>query len=81
MRVACSLKRAGNSALLSFFPYILKRSPHRIFPMSEAEKFFSWWKADKARALCTLEQAVGAYCSTFPGRMIPLLVELLETMR
>ena len=40
--------------------------------------FHAWWKGDDERAKCTLEQAIGAYCSTFPGRVIPLLVELLQ---
>lgn len=48
---------------------------------SEVTKFFAWWKGDKERALCTLEQAIGAYCSTFPGRLYALLVELLEPMQ
>jgi hypothetical protein len=40
--------------------------------------FLAWWKDDKERCLCTLEQAIGAYISTFPGRLHFLLVELLE---
>lgn len=48
---------------------------------SEAKKFFAWWQGDKERALCTLGQAIGAYCSTFPGRLHALLVELLEPMQ
>lgn len=47
----------------------------------EVKKFVRWWKNDKDRRLCTLEQAIGAYCSTFPGRLAPLLVELLENLR
>ena len=47
----------------------------------ETAKFLVWWKGDGNRALCTLEQAIGAYCSTFPGRLHSLLVELLEPVR
>lgn len=50
-------------------------------PGSEATKFLVWWKDDKERRLCTLEQAIGAYISTFPGRLHSLLVELLEPLR
>jgi hypothetical protein len=46
--------------------------------MNEAQRFFDWWKGDSERARCTLAQAAGAYCSTFPGRILSLLVELLE---
>lgn len=46
--------------------------------MSEALKFFRWWQDDPERRLCTIEQAIGAYCSTFPGRIHFLLVELLK---
>lgn len=48
---------------------------------SETLKFTEWWKGDKERAKCTLEQALGSYCSSFPGRLLPLLVELLEFVR
>lgn len=47
----------------------------------QAEKFFTWWRSDAERAKCNLEQAIGAYCSTFPGRLHALLVELLEPMQ
>jgi hypothetical protein len=47
----------------------------------EVTKFLAWWKDDKERRLCTLEQAIGAYISTFPGRLHFLLVELLEHLR
>lgn len=40
--------------------------------------FLHWWKDDKDRRLCFLEQALVAYGSSFPGRFIPLLVELLR---
>lgn len=40
--------------------------------------FYKWWKDDPERSLCTLEQAIGAYCSTFPGRLLALLVELIQ---
>jgi hypothetical protein len=43
----------------------------------EIHKFLTWWKDDNERCLCTLEQAIGAYISTFPGRLHSLLVELL----
>jgi len=46
--------------------------------MTEVDKFLRWWQGDAERRLCTLEQAIGAYCSTFPGRLHSLLVELLE---
>jgi hypothetical protein len=46
--------------------------------MIEANKFLEWWKGDKERSLCTLEQAIGAYIATFPGRLHALLVELLR---
>jgi hypothetical protein len=48
---------------------------------AESEKFFTWWRSDAERAKCNLEQAIGAYCSTFPGRLHALLVELLEPMQ
>lgn len=50
-------------------------------PGPETKKFILWWKDDKERRLCTLEQAIGAYISTFPGRLHSLLVELLENTR
>lgn len=53
----------------------------RDTPGPETSKFVSWWKDDKDRRLCTLEQAIGAYVSTFPGRLHFLLVELLEPVR
>ena len=40
--------------------------------------FLKWWLEDIERAKCTLAQAVGAYCQSFPGRAIPLLIELLQ---
>lgn len=40
--------------------------------------FFCWWQFDHERRKCTLEQALGAYCSAFPGRVLPLLTELLR---
>jgi len=43
----------------------------------ESDKFLVWWRGDKERRLCTLEQAIGAYCATYPGRVLALLVELL----
>lgn len=43
--------------------------------------FLVWWKGDNQRCLCTLEQAIGAYISTYPGRLHFLLVELLEHLR
>jgi len=46
--------------------------------MTEEQKFLHWWKEDPERAKCTLEQAIGAYVSTFPGRVYPLLQELLK---
>lgn len=49
--------------------------------MNEVQKFVAWWKDDKERRLCTLEQAIGAYLSTYPGRSHALLVELLEFVR
>lgn len=48
---------------------------------SQVSKFVEWWKGDPERSLCTLEQAIGAYISTFPGRLHSLLVELLEHVR
>ncbi|MCP4899930.1 MAG: hypothetical protein GY906_23425 [bacterium] len=45
--------------------------------MSEFSKFLIWWREDKDRKFCTLEQAAGAYMQTFPGRTIALLIELL----
>lgn len=47
----------------------------------QAAKFVVWWKGDSERYKCTLEQAIGAYIATFPGRLHSLLVELLETTR
>lgn len=48
--------------------------------MKEAERFRRWWKNDTPGfELCTLQQAVDAYCSTYPGRIRRLLVELLRT--
>lgn len=47
------------------------------FFMTQVQRFLEWWKGDKERQLCTLEQAIGAYISTFPGRLHSLLVELL----
>lgn len=55
--------------------------PLQEFVGPEIAKFMGWWKGDRERSLCTLEQAIGAYCSTFPGRLLPLLVELLEPMQ
>lgn len=49
--------------------------------MTETAKFFKWWREDAERAKCTLEQAIGAYCSTFPGRLYFLLVELLTPLQ
>jgi hypothetical protein len=46
--------------------------------MTELQKFQEWWRGDAERAKCTLEQAIGAYCSSFPGRMYRLLLELME---
>jgi hypothetical protein len=45
--------------------------------MDETAKFFRWWRDDKDRKLCTLEQASGSYCQSFPGRLLPMLVDLL----
>ena len=45
---------------------------------TEVQKFKDWWLLDVERAKCTLSQAAGAYCSTFPGRVHSLLVELLK---
>jgi hypothetical protein len=45
--------------------------------MSEERKFLDWWLGNDERAKCTLEQAIGAYVSTFPGRIYLLLQELL----
>ena len=39
--------------------------------------FLAWWLEDIERAKCSLQQAIGAYCSSFPGRVLPLLQELL----
>lgn len=50
-------------------------------PKPQESKFIKWWKGDKERALCTLDQAIGAYVSTFPGRLYSLLVELLEHLK
>jgi hypothetical protein len=47
--------------------------------VEESTKFFRWWQGDAERRLCTLEQAIGAYISTFPGRLHFLLVELLRS--
>jgi hypothetical protein len=44
----------------------------------QTKLFLAWWQDDKERSLCTLEQAIGAYISTFPGRLHSLLVELLQ---
>lgn len=44
----------------------------------ELGRFMRWWKGHEERRQCTLEQAVGAYLRTFPGRALPLLVELIE---
>lgn len=44
-------------------------------------KFLAWWKGDPERKKCTLEQAIGAYIASFPGRLHALLVELLEHTR
>ena len=46
--------------------------------MTEVQKFLAWWRGDAERAKCTLEQAIGAYVSSFPGRTYNLLLELLE---
>jgi hypothetical protein len=43
----------------------------------ELERFRQWWQDDVERAKCTLPQIVGAYCSSFPGRIFKLLVELI----
>lgn len=43
----------------------------------ELDKFLTWWRDDPERKLCTLEQAVGAYLQTFPGRCVKLLHELI----
>jgi hypothetical protein len=40
--------------------------------------FAHWWKKDPERAKCTLEQAIGAYIGTYPGRTIPLLLDLIK---
>ena len=46
--------------------------------MDETQKFLRWWLDDKERSKCTLVQAISAYCATFPGRPLSLLVELLK---
>ena len=44
------------------------------------QRFRNWWKRDTPGfEVCTLTQAIGAYLSTYPGRILPLLVELLRT--
>lgn len=48
----------------------------RIGPATQA--FLDWWREDAERNKCFLSQAIGSYCSGFPGRVLPLLVELLE---
>lgn len=40
--------------------------------------FLAWWLEDIERAKCTLQQAIGAYANSFPGRLLPLLHELLK---
>lgn len=47
-------------------------------PGPNAKLFLAWWLDDIERAKCTLAQALGAYCSSFPGRVLPLLHELLK---
>lgn len=44
---------------------------------TETDAFLRWWKDHPERRLCTLREALGAYLQTFPGRIIPLLHELL----
>lgn len=44
------------------------------------QRFRDWWKkGTQGFELCTLEQAIGSYLSTYPGRAYALLVELLRT--
>jgi len=48
--------------------------------MTEVQKFMHWWHDDKERTKCTLEQAIGAYVSSFPGRTYTLLLEILSPL-
>lgn len=41
-------------------------------------EFMVWWQCNPERRKCTLEQAMVSYCSAFPGRAVPLLVELMQ---
>jgi hypothetical protein len=59
-------------------PYPLCCCPGGSYHVNEVQKFMHWWHDDKERAKCTLEQAIGAYVSSFPGRTYTLLLELLE---
>ena len=45
---------------------------------SEKERFLRWWKDTPGFDLCTLEQAIGAYLATYPGRVLPLVISLLK---
>lgn len=41
--------------------------------------FLKWWLEDDIeRAKCTLLQALGSYCQSYPGRLLGLLHELLK---
>jgi hypothetical protein len=44
------------------------------------EAFFRWWKDDLERSKCTLDQAIGLYLQTFPGRVMPLIVSLMHPL-
>ncbi len=46
--------------------------------MTHREDFMHWWKDDEERAKCFLNQAVGAYVSSFPARVLPMLCELID---
>ena len=43
------------------------------------DSLLDWWKRDPERAKCTLEQIVGLYLQTFPGRSMRLLLDLVRT--
>lgn len=45
---------------------------------SQRTEFHRWVRETPGFDKCTLEQAVGAYVSTYPGRTLPLLIEMLK---
>lgn len=42
------------------------------------DRFRVWVETTEGFELCTLQQQLMAYAETFPGRILPLLIEVLQ---